>query len=155
MNAVELQRILAETVARVFEDAVYALVEEEIVPCEPDTRVIESLVAFTGTYTGTIALEVEAAGAQSIANDLLGTEAPAVSAELNAAAVGELANIVAGRFMESWLPNETNYDIGIPSTSVGTHSGTRLFTEPAVCCTQLRTDNGVRIAAAVLLGSWA
>ena len=154
MNSVDLKRVLVDTVTNVFEEAAYALVEEDTEPFTDEMPVIESLVEFTGNYAGTIALEVEAAGASSIANDLLGNDAPAISAETNAEAIGELANIVAGRLLEAWLREETNYDIGIPTVAFKLHAQTRLRNEPQICCARLRTDAGIRLAAAVLLGRW-
>ncbi|HMA93254.1 MAG TPA: hypothetical protein VKP30_11245, partial [Polyangiaceae bacterium] len=57
---------------------------------------------------------------------------------------------IAGRFLESWLPDETNYDIGIPTVSTRLHADSSIVKQTHVCITKLRTDTGVRVAVAVL-----
>lgn len=155
MNSTELSQILTDTVATVLEEAVYALVDREQDFCDDDTVVVESLVAFSGTYTGTIALEVEASGVLPLINDFLGCDSTDPLSNPNGEAMGEFANIVAGRLLEAWLPRETNYDIGIPTVETRKHSETRLVNEPHVCVAKLRTDSGTHVAAAILLGVWS
>ncbi len=75
--------------------------------------------------------------------------------QTNNDAIGELANIVAGRLLEAWLPEGTDYDIGIPSVTTAPHRETRLATEPQVCVAKLLTDTGTHVAAAILLGVWS
>ena len=155
MNSVQLEHILTETVASVFEEAVFALIDKESEFCADDTLVVESLVSFSGLYTGTVALEVEAEGVTPLTNDFLGNEASCTPQEANIEAIGELANIIVGRFLEAWLPADTNYDIGIPIVNRKLHSQTYLVNEPQVCVANLRTDSGLHVAAAVLLGVWS
>jgi CheY-specific phosphatase CheX len=155
VNSVQLGQVLTDTVINVFEEAVYALVDREQASCANETLVVESLVSFTGKYVGTIALEVEAAGVLTLINDFLGNETCGSVNNTNSEAVGELANIVAGRLLEAWLPEGTNYDIGIPTVETVKHCETRLVNEPQVCVTNLRTDGGTHVAAAILLGVWS
>lgn len=154
MNSEQLGQVLTDTVASVLEEAIYALVDRDQQYCEDDVPVVESLVAFSGTYTGTIALEVETSGILPLVNDFLGCDNDQALGLPNSDAIGELANIVAGRLLEAWLPGEANYDIGIPKVVSTTHGQTRLITEPQVCVAKLRTDSGTRVAAAILLGVW-
>lgn len=155
MNSEQLGQILTDTVAGVLEEAIYALVDRDQEYCENDVPVVESLVAFRGTYTGTIALEVEASGILPLVNDLLGCDPEHALSLPKSDAIGELANIVAGRLLEAWLPRESEYDIGIPLITSTIHGHTRLVNEPQVCVAKLRTDSGTRIAAAILLGVWS
>jgi len=155
MNSTELSQVLTDTVANVLEEAVYALVDREQEFCDDDTLVVESLVAFSGTYTGTIALEVEASGVLPLVNDFLGCDSVDPLSNPSSEAMGGLANIVAGRVLEAWLPEETNYGIGIPSVETKKHSETRLVNEPHVCVAKLRTDSGTHVAVAILLGVWS
>jgi hypothetical protein len=155
MNSIQLEHILTNTVTSVFEEAVYALVEREQEPCPDDALVVESLISFKGTYTGTIALEVEAKGVAPMTNDLLGCDESQVPPNCCNEAIGELANIIAGRLLEAWLPQQTDYDIGIPSVSSKVHSQTHLVNEPQVCVARLRTDSGIHVTAAVLMGVWS
>lgn len=155
MKSVELGDVLTHTVVSVLEEAVYALVERADDDTAGTTEVFESLISFAGRYTGTISLEVDAGGVAAIANDFLGTDSSEPSDSASCDAIGELANIVAGRFLEAWLKSETDYDIGIPSVSRKLHKETRLATEPQVCVTRLRTDTGIHLAVAILLGVWS
>lgn len=155
MKSVELGEVLNHTVVSVLEEAVYALVERTDEDTGATTEVLESLISFSGRYTGTISLEVDASGVATIANDFLGTDSSEPFDPASCDAIGELANIVAGRFLEAWLKNETDYDIGIPSVSRMLHKETRFATEPQVCVTRLRTDSGIHVAVAILLGVWS
>jgi len=155
MNSERLGQILTDTVVSVLEEAIYALVDREQEYCDGDTPVVESLVSFCGTYTGTIALEVETSGILPLVNDFLGCDPEQALSVPKSDAIGELANIVAGRLLEAWLPGELNYDIGIPAVTSTTHRETKLVNEPQVCVAKLRTDSGTRIAAAILLGVWS
>lgn len=150
MNADELGRILTDSVASVLEEAVFALVDRDQDYCDGDTVVVESLVPFSGVHAGSIALEVEASGAVIFASDFLGDESTQVSENTSREAIGELANIIAGKFLESWLPDETNYDIGIPSITTLAHAESQIMTRRQLCVTKLRTDTGIRVAVAVL-----
>ena len=155
MNSVQLGQLLTDTVVSVFEEAVYALVDREQEYCDSETLVVESLVSFTGTYTGTVALEVEQSGVLPIINDFLGCDSTVTPGTASNDAIGELANIVAGRLLEAWLPQDTKYDIGIPSVETVKHCQTYLLNEPQVCVAKLRTDSGTHVAAAILLGVWS
>ena len=154
MNSEQLGQILTDTVASVLEEAIYALVDRDQPACEDEIPVVESLIAFSGIYTGTIALEVETSGILPLVNDFLGCDPEQALGLPQSDAIGELANIIAGRLLETWLPGEPNYDIGIPKVVSTTHRQTRLANEPQVCVTRLRTDSGTRVAAAILLGVW-
>ena len=154
MNTEQLQQVLTDTVVSVLEEAIYALVDRDQAYCEDDVPVVESLVSFSGTYTGTIALEVEASGILPLVNDFLGCDIEQSLSLPKSDAIGELANIVAGRLLEAWLPGELNYDIGIPVVTSTTHAQTKIANEPQVCVARLRTDSGTRVAAAILLGVW-
>jgi CheY-specific phosphatase CheX len=155
MNSVQLGQLLTDTVVNVLEEAVYALVDREQEYCADETPVVESLVSFSGTYTGTIALEVEELGVLPFVNDFLGCDPTESPSHASYDAMGELANIVAGRLLEAWLPEATNYDIGIPLVENVQHCQTRLANEPQVCVAKLRTDSGTHVAAAILLGVWS
>ena len=155
MNSLGLGELLTETLTTVLQEAIYALVDRSEPIGSDDTHVVESLVAFTGTYTGTIALEVEESGATEVAGSFVGDEVPEDQGASNRDAIGELANIVTGCLLEAWLARNINYDIGIPKVTSTTHGQTRLATEPQVCMTTLRTDGGFRVSAAVLLGVWS
>ena len=155
MNSEQLGQLLSDTVASVLEEAIYALVDRDQEYCDGDVPVVESLVSFSGTYTGTLSLEVEASGILPLVNDFLGCDPEQALSLPRSDAIGELANIVVGRLLESWLTGEPSYDIGIPVVSSTTHGRTRLISEPQVCVTKLRTDSGTRVAAAILLGVWS
>jgi CheY-specific phosphatase CheX len=155
MNSEQLGQVLTDTVASVLEEAIYALVDRGVDFCDDEVPVVESLVSFSGRYTGTVALEVETSGILPLVNDFLGCDPEHPLNLPNNDAIGELANIVAGRLLEAWLPPEVTYDIGIPTVTATTHGQTRLVNEPRVCVAQLRTDSGTHIAAAILLGVWS
>jgi len=155
MNSELLGIVLTDTVASVLEEAIYALVERDQDYCEDEVPVVESLVSFRGTYTGTIVLEVEASGILPLVNDFLGCDPEHALSLPMSEAIGELANIIAGRVLEAWLPGKLSYAIGTPKVISTTHGETRLACEPQVCVTKLRTDSGTRVAAAILLGVWS
>ncbi len=154
MNSEQLAALLTDTLVSVFEETVFALMERESETIDDGTLVVESLVTFCGTYTGTLALEVEAAGVAQLASDLLGAEDSKAASAQRSDVIGELANITAGRLLEAWQPSATDYDIGIPAVQIQAHGQTRLATEPQVCSVRLRTDTGLHVAAAILLAAW-
>ena len=155
MNSEQLGQVLTDTVVSVLEEAIYALVDRDQEYCENEVPVVESLISFSGTYTGTIALEVETSGILPLVNDFLGCDPEQALSLPKSDAIGELANIVAGRLLEAWMPGDPSYDIGIPTVTSTTHGQTKLVTEPQVCVAKLRTDSGTRVAAAILLGVWS
>ena len=154
MNSEQLRQLLSDTVVSVFEEAVYALIDREQEYCSGETPAVESVVPFSGTYTGTLALTAEASGSALLTGNFLGSDSDSIPPDLNHEVIGELSNIIAGRLLEAWQPEATNYDIGIPTVKLVPHSQSRLMTEPQVCVVKLRTDAGLHVAAAVLLGVW-
>jgi CheY-specific phosphatase CheX len=154
MNSERLTQLLGETIVSVFGETVFALMDRDPEATPHELRMVQSLVGFSGTYTGSLALEVEASGVCQLASDFLGTEPSTTDARDRHDVVGELANIVAGRLLETWQPDATNYDVGIPTVSVVTHGQSRLLNEPSVCRVEFRTDSNLHIVVAILLGVW-
>ncbi len=155
MNAITLQELLAVTLAEVLGEAIYALVDKDDNLLDGKSSVVECLVPFSGMYTGSVSLVVERVSAAEIACAFLGTDTTDAATDADLGAFGELANIVTGRLLESWMDGNSNYEIGIPKLHETTQLLTRFETEPQVCRVGLRTDGGLRIRAAILLGAWA
>jgi CheY-specific phosphatase CheX len=154
MNSERLAQLLADTVVNVFEETVFALMDRAPCATPDDIRMVQSLVSFSGTYTGSIALEVEASGVTQLESDFLGADSADSGAGERHEVVGELANIVAGRLLEAWQPEATNYDIGIPTVSLVTHAESRASNEPRVCNIDFRTDANLHVVAAIIMGVW-
>lgn len=155
MSADPLSQLFMETVINVLEETIYALVNEVADVCSNDTMVTESVVSFSGSLSGTIALEVETSAVTSLVDDLLGSHSIAVPTDISGEAVGELANIIAGQFLQAWRPETSDYDIGIPDVQAKQHGETHLATVSQRCVTRLRTDRGIRIAAGLSLETWS
>ena len=154
MNSERLCQLLSDTVVNVFEETVFALMDRDVTSPPDDMAMVQSLIGFSGTYTGSLALSVEQTGVAQLASDFLGSEASAVGGQSQHDVVGELANIIAGRLLEAWQPEATNYDIAVPTVQLVDHGHSRLVSEPKVCCVDLRTDAGLRVCAAILMGVW-
>jgi CheY-specific phosphatase CheX len=149
-----LAQLLCETVINVFEETVFALMDRNPETTPGDTEMVQSLVGFSGTYTGSLALEIEATGVNQLANDFLGADLASNDVRDRHEVVGELANIIIGRLLEAWQPEATNYDIGIPTVSLVTHGQSHVINEPQVCSVEFQTDASLRVVVAILMGVW-
>lgn len=151
MNTQKLNQLLNDTVASVLEEAICALVEQDEQLWDAETEVFEALVPFSGASTGCLVLEVKADGVAPLAKEFLGCEdAPNATACSDAA--GELANIIVGQLLETWL-SKAEYDIGVPEVSCMVYGQSKLGTNhPSYVC-QVQTDSGIRIAVGLVIGA--
>jgi len=152
MNTKKLNQLLSDAVTSVLEEAICALVEQDEQLWEADTEVFEALVPFSGASTGCLVLEVKGDGVAPLANEFLGCEDLAPNSTACSDATGELANIIVGQLLETWLL-KAEYDIGVPVVSSTVYGQSRLGTEHPLHVCQVQTDSGIRIAVGLLIGT--
>ena len=152
MNTQKLTQLLSEAVTSVLEEAICALVEPDEELWDAETEVVEALVPFSGASTGLLVLEVKADGVAPLAKEFLGCEELAPNSTASTDAAGELANIIAGQLLESWL-SKAEYDIGVPAVASTVYGQSRLGTEHPLNVCRVQTDSGIRLAVGLLIGT--
>jgi hypothetical protein len=152
MNSQKLNQLLRDAVTSVLEEAIYALVEQDRELWDAETQVFEALVPFSGANTGCLVLEVKADGVAPLAKEFLGCEDLAPNSAACRDATGELANIIVGQLLETWLA-KAEYDIGVPEVSCTVYGQSKMGTENPPCLCQVKTDSGIRIAVGLMIGT--
>jgi hypothetical protein len=147
---------LTEIVAGILADAAFMFVEATD---ERDWQGAEFLCARLALEHGEsveLVLRADVALGPTLAANLLGTEADSDEARVSAgAALGELANMVAGAVAVEVFGHESICHIGIPEVAVGSGLVSSPTPEPPSCKTIVLTEEGHHLAVMLRAGGTA
>jgi hypothetical protein len=111
---------LGEVTRSILGDAAFLLCDDVPPGTEPMAgRLAEATIRFVAPTSGQLTLRLPWPVALEAAANFLGTERDDPEAEEGAlAAVGELLNMISGSALSAWFGANTEWSLGVPSTSV-------------------------------------
>lgn len=121
MSQVRLEAApLGEVTRSILGDAAFLFCDDVPEDAAPtDGPLAEATISFDAPTPGRITLRMPWSLALEAAANLLGTEQDDPEAEASAlAAVGELLNMISGSALSAWFGPNTQWTLGVPSTSM-------------------------------------
>lgn len=123
MHTREAKRALAYSVRQVLETMCFAETEAAVGAFH-ETRVISTSVAFHGTWSGCVRMEMSRDAADWLAASFLGVRDAALESGLAEETLFELGNVICGRFVSLLDPSaDLRMDAPVPMNTTGDSAG--------------------------------
>jgi CheY-specific phosphatase CheX len=112
--------LLYEVSEQVMGDCAFLMLERHDGPIAWPDEVVQARIGFSGTVSGSFAIQAPRSLLVTMAGDMLGVEPddPAAT-ESGEAALAEVANVLLGVLLARWLGAGANYEMALPVVLAG------------------------------------
>ena len=144
-----MQRSLGSAIDKTMEEMTFEEVEIEKVPKTPSAMLNDSLWAalpIKRPLAGKLVLDTSQVYARKLAEGVYGDPGEEFSDDIVRDVLAEILNTVAGSFIKELVPQDQEFELGLPTTGLGKIPG------PEIPVTSIRANVGGHYLTAVLTG---